>query len=329
MNPTLIISGPDLFALLSCDGLCNAGVMSAPAQSAARPVIGLLAGALAVTIWAGWISATRFAMTEAVDPLVLAICRNGVPVLVLAPLILRRGLIPKNAALGPILLMTLGWGAPFAYLTSMGLSTVPASLFGPLVPGLAPILVAGLAWAVLGERPGQAIALGLVLIAMSLALVLGQWVAAGEADALGGVPFLVAACLGFSVFTISARQSGLSPVEAAGYIGLYSVPLLAVWALLRPGALAGVELGDWIFHALTQGLLTGLVAVLAYGVALRHLGPIRGSTINAMVPVAAAIVGMLALGEMMGPLDWIAVGAASLGVAAANGALTLRRGTGP
>ena len=73
------------------------------------------------------------------------------------------------------------------------------------------------------------------------------------------------------------------------------------------------------FHAGVQGVLSGLVAVLAYGMAIRHLGALRGSTANAMTPVCAAIVAVALLGEEITWLDGLAVTCSSLGVAAVNG----------
>ncbi|MEM7684597.1 MAG: DMT family transporter [Pseudomonadota bacterium] len=287
-----------------------------------RPWLGMLGGAVAVAIWAGWISATRFAVSDPgtrVDPLVLAICRAGLPALVLAPVILRRGLVPKNTRLGPIILMAIGWGAPFTFFVGNGLMTVPASLFGPLVPGLAPILVTLLAWVILRERPGLNLIAGLALIGFAMVAVLGEWISDGDVAALGGTPWLLMASLGISLYTVMFRLSGLNPVEATAYISLYSLPILAVWALLMPDVLLDPTPGEWAFHLLTQGLLTGVFAVLAYGMAVRHLGAVRGSTANALVPVCAALVGATALGETLSILGWCAVIAASLGVAVVNG----------
>ncbi|MEM7211357.1 MAG: DMT family transporter [Pseudomonadota bacterium] len=292
----------------------------------ARPGLGLLGGAVAVAIWAGWISATRYAVSDPgarVDPLVLAICRAGLPALVLAPVILRRGLVPEGARFWPIVAMAIGWGAPFTYFVGNGLMTVPASLFGPLVPGLAPIIVTLLAWAIYRERPGANLIAGLLLIGGAMASILIQWLDDGDLAALGGVPWLMAASLGISVYTVMFRQSGLNPLEATAYISLYSLPILAIWSILQPEALQVPTLVQWGFHLLTQGLLTGVLAVLAYGVAVRHLGAVRGSTANALVPVCAALVGVGVLSESLTSLGWAAVIAASLGVAVVNGLVRL------
>lgn len=292
--------------------------------------IGLAGGAVAIIIWAGWIAATRFAVSgdagqaAPTDPLVLAICRAGLPAFLLAPVIWRRGLIPRGARIWPVILMALGWGAPFTFFVGEGLKTVPASLFGPLVPGMAPIIVTVLAFMVFGTRPTRAFVTGLALIVTAMASILGQWIWRGEMDAMSGAPWLLMASFGISVYTIMFRVSALSAIEATAYLSLYSLPMLLVWAVLDPAGLEGPTWPEWAWHALTQGVLTGICAVLAYGLAVRHLGALRGSTANALVPVCAALTGTAVLGESMTQLDWVAVAAASLGVAVVNGLFTRR-----
>lgn len=291
-------------------------------EGATRPWLGFVGGAVAVVIWASWITATRFAVagpSVPTDPLVLAICRAGLPALILAPVILRRGLVPDGARLGPIILMAIGWGAPFTFFVATGLKTVPASLFGPIVPGMAPIIVTLLAWMILREHPSRQFLSGLALIGSAMATILGQWLWNGDLAALGGVPWLLMASLGISIYTVMFRLSGLTAIEATAYLSLYSLPILAVWALIHPSGLWGLSAGQWAFHALTQGVMTGVGAVLAYGLAIRHLGAVRGSTANALVPVCAGLSGVFVLGESLSALEWVAVCVASLGVAVING----------
>jgi len=308
-------------------GECKVNRAEAPPPGA--PGLAYLAGFTAVLIWAGWIVATRFAMTEAVPSALLALFRFGIPALILAPIWLRRGLVPRDAALPALILMTLGWGAPFVFWAAEGLKTVPAALFAPLVPGLLPIAVALLSWAVVREGIGRGALLGTGLMAVSVALILGQWLSGGDWAALAGVPFLLMGMLGWAVYAINFRQSGLSPLEATAYVGLYSVPIIAVALIVQGDPFAGLGAGEIAFHALTQGLVSGVVAVLAYGYAIDRLGVQRASALIALVPVCTAVMGAGLLGERLGALDWAAVLAASVGVAAANGAfnrLLYRRG---
>jgi len=289
---------------------------------------GYLAGLAAVAIWAGWIVATRFAVTEAVDSALLAVFRYTIPALALAPVWLRRGLVPRGASPRPLILMTLGWGAPFVFWSAAGLETVPASLFGPIVPGLMPITVAFLAWAALGEPVGRGVRLGAALTAASVFLILGQWSAGGDVAALSGVPFLLMGMLGWAVYSVSFRLSGLKPIEATAYVALYSLPIVAVAAAVGGDILGDVTPGEAAFHALMQGVVSGLGAVLAYGIALQRLGVQRASALIALVPVCTALMGWALLGETLTPLDWVAVVAASIGVAAANGVFARWIGAG-
>lgn len=285
-----------------------------------RPFLGLIGAVTAMAIWAGWIVTTRIAVVDRVDPLMLALCRNIVPAILLFPVIWRRGIIPRDASVAAVAMMALGWGVPYPLLAGFGLQTVPASLFAPLTPGLAPILVALISAGFLGERLRGEVIVGLVLVGMSLALVIGNWVLEADLEALGGVPWLIAASLGFAIYTVSYRRSGLSPVEATAYVALWSLPLVLPLYWLRPEAFSGFTVGEWVFHLVVQGLLTGLVAAIAYAVAIRHLGTVRGSMVNALMPVVSALAGMWFLGERLGVAGWLAVFLASLGVAAANGA---------
>lgn len=289
--------------------------------------LGFAAAAAAVTIWAGWIVVTRFAVTEAVSSTLLALFRYGIPAVLLAPVWLRRGIVPRGMGregLGALVLMTLGWGAPFVFWTAAGLETIPAALFAPLVPGLLPIAVALLGWALLGDRMAPRVRWGALLMGLSVALILGQWGAEGDLAALSGVPFLLMGMLGWAVYTLAFRRSGLTPIEATAYVGLYSMPIVAVAWALADAPFAGLSGGEIALHAIAQGLVSGIAAVLAYGVAIGRLGVSRASALIALVPVCTAVMGALILDERLTVLDWIAVAAASLGVAAAQGAFARR-----
>jgi len=291
-----------------------------PAEAPARLLTAYLAGGLAVLIWAGWIVVTRFAMTEAVDSALLALFRFGIPALVLAPIWLKRGLVPRDASVWALIVMTLGWGAPFVLWTAEGLKTVPAALFAPLVPGLLPIAVALIGRSVLGQPMSRGVMLGTGLMVLSVGLILGQWTAAGDAAALGGVPFLLMGMLGWALYTLTFRRSRLSPLEATAYVGLYSLPIIAVALAVQGAPFEELTAGEIAFHAVAQGLVSGVAAVVAFGVAIQRLGVVRASAMIALVPVCTALMGLVFLGERPQPLDWVAVLAASLGVAAANGA---------
>ena len=288
------------------------------AEASARPGRGYVAVIAACVIWAGWIVATRDAMLANHTPLEVSLLRYGAPALLLAPIWLKRGIAPKGVDLRRLAVMTVGWGGPFVLLISQGMRTVEASLFGPLVPGLLPLVVA--LWEIVVERrrPRLGRLAGLCFIALAVGLILVPASVAGDVGMLTGAPWLIAACLGWSAFTIAFRGSGLSGVEAAAYVCLWSSPFLVVAALATGSTFQGFTAFELGWHVFVQGVLSGMVSVGCYGYALKTIGLARASAFTSLVPVLAALGGWLLLGEAVGALGWAASFAACAGVLLVN-----------
>ncbi|TYO91394.1 DMT family transporter [Oceanicella actignis] len=293
--------------------------MNEEAPAPARMAVGYAAAAFAVLVWAGWIVATR-QQVRGSAPLDIALVRYGVPALLLAPIWLRRGLLPAGERFWPLAVMTIGWGGPFVLLTAKGLETVPAALFGPMVPATLPLFVA--AWDRFAE--GRAIAperaLGLALILAAGALIVGPAALRGDAGFFAGAPFLLAAAAGWAAFTIAFRRTRLSGLEATAYVSLWSAPFLLAAAAAQGVGLGRLEAGQLALMVLVQGVLSGVGAVAGFGLAVRALGAARTSSLTSLVPALAAVGGWLLLGERVAPASWASVILACAGVALTNGA---------
>lgn len=293
------------------------------AEDAPDPWKGYAAIAFAVSIWAGWIVATRD-QVGSLKPLDIALLRYGTPALLLAPIWLRRGLLPKGESFWAIAIMTIGWGGPFVMLTAKGLETVPAALFGPMVPATLPLIVAFWdRWAE-GARISRERALGLVLIAVSISLIVAPAALRGDAEFLRGAPYLTLAAFGWSAFTIAYRRTRLTGLEATAYVCLWSTPFLVVASLIVGTHFGALGLGALAWVVMVQGVLSGIGAVACFGYAVRHVGVARTSSFTSLVPVGAAVGGWIFLAERPTLLDWTSVGCACLGVAIVNGAFSRR-----
>ncbi|MEL7466122.1 MAG: DMT family transporter [Pseudomonadota bacterium] len=287
-------------------------------DDAAPPLIGYLGVIAAVVIWAGWIVATRDAMQSALRPLDVALFRYGTPALILAPVWLRKGVFPPGEDWRRLAIMTVGWGGPFVILISTGLQTIPASLFGPLVPGLLPMVVALWGFFVAKETIRRGRLVGLMFISLAVGLILGPALAESDAAVLTGAPFLLAACAGWSAYTIAYRGCGLNGLEAAAYVCLYSTPLLIVAALIFGTDMGAFTLKDYAVQIGVQGILSGIASVVGYSYAVKSLGLARASAFTSLVPVLAAIGGWAMLGEAVGVAGWGAAVAACVGVLLVN-----------
>jgi drug/metabolite transporter (DMT)-like permease len=290
-----------------------------------NPAKGYAAVSFAVIVWAGWIVATRDQAAR-VSPLDISILRYGVPALLLAPVWLRKGIFPRGEDPWALTVMTVGWGGLFVMLTSKGLQTIDAALFGPMVPAALPLFVAFWDWAMNGVRIGTSRGLGLALIAASIALIVGPAFLRGDAGFFTGAPYLVLAACGWSAFTIAYRRSSLNGLEATAYVCLYSLPFFLVGVLVYGTRLHELSLGEAAYLVTVQGILSGIGAVASFGYAVKFLGAARTSSFTSLVPVLAALGAWLFLGEAVGPAAWVSVICACLGVAIVNGARGMRWG---
>lgn len=294
-----------------------------PLPGSGRSALGALSALSVVLIWASWLVSTRHSVGAGLGPLDLSLLRYGIPALVLAPVWWRTGLFPKGA-MGPLALMVLGSGAPFFQIVAFGMRHTPASAAGVLLPGLMPLAVAVIGMLFLGERPDRWRKLGmLAILAGGAALLFGNL---GD-QGLSWISFTIlpiGATL-WAVYTHAFRRSGLDAFEGAA--------LICVWStILNIGALplVGTQFptAPWreiALQSVTQGLLSGLVATLLYGTAVRALGGTQAAAYTAITPVAAAIGGAVLLAEPLGVSTLLAALVTGLGVLLSTGLLSRRQ----
>ncbi|MBB5274190.1 drug/metabolite transporter (DMT)-like permease [Rhizobium rosettiformans] len=294
-----------------------------PLPGSGRSALGALSALSVVLIWASWLVSTRHSVGAGLGPLDLSLLRYGIPALVLAPVWWRTGLFPKGA-MGPLALMVLGSGAPFFQIVAFGMRHTPASAAGVLLPGLMPLAVALIGMVFLGERPDRWRKLGmLAILAGGAVLLFGNL---GD-QGLSWISFTIlpiGATL-WAVYTHAFRRSGLDAFEGAALICVWST-ILNLAALPFVGT--QFPTAPWreiALQSVTQGLLSGLVATLLYGTAVRALGGTQAAAYTAITPVAAAIGGAVLLAEPLGVSTLAAALVTGLGVLLSTGLLSRRQ----
>lgn len=295
-------------------------------------VLGYLAAAVAVTIWAAWIIWLRVAVSEGygapLTPVDVGLFRFGAPALILAPVWIRGGLAaslkPKGVS-WPVLIAMLAWGAPFVLLVSYGLKASSVAHMAALVPGVMPLFAAACA-AILFRAPvAPSRRLGLALIAAAVVLVIGPSALAGATDALRGTPLLLLASALWACFAVAFPRSGLGPARAVGIVAAYSTAALLALAPFVGSRIPELSLGDLLWMTLLHGVLSGVVSIVTYNYAIEQLGAPRAASLSALVPVLAAAMGAAFLGETLSLSETAAILSASLGVALVNGAVRFGR----
>jgi drug/metabolite transporter (DMT)-like permease len=292
---------------------------SSPRAKHRPALIGWLAAFATVTIWAVWAVATRHAVTHDLPPAAVGLLRFGVPALLLLPISWRIGLFPKGLGLRKGLGL-LGSGAPFFLTVALGMQFAPAAEIGPLLPGTMPLFVALIGWLVFGERLGRIRVAGFALILIGVVCIGGYGLLfAGNGAWRGHALLLSGACL-WGIYTHAYRRSGLSALQAAALIGLWSFLILLPFgtpSLIR--ALGDGLAGPVFLQAVLQGFLSGVAGIILYGMAVDRLGASRAAAVSPLAIVMAALIAIPVLGEIPDAASIIGITLATLGVVLASG----------
>ena len=281
-------------------------------------------GFAAMSIWAGWSAITRLAVTTSLDPLDVAALRFGVGGILLAPVVVRRGLARDCLGWQGLAVIIIGIGAPYVLVAAGGLRFAPASDQGALNPGCMPLFVALIAAIVLGERISIARRLGLALI-LAGALVIMVWhaidrsIAWNASRTFGDALFLCAAFMTAS-FTVVMRRAKLEPLHAAALVSTGSLVMyLPIYLVVAGTRLAAIPLTDFAVQAIFKGVLVTIVSIVLYGRAVVILGASGGAAFGALVPALSALFAIPLLGEWPSEADWLGIVLISAGVYLASG----------
>ncbi|MBB5515622.1 drug/metabolite transporter (DMT)-like permease [Rubricella aquisinus] len=263
--------------------------------------------ALAVLIWAGWLVLTSSGRTTALSVVDLAGLRALIPAVLLAPLLWHQR--AKVRQLGLLRCLTLtAYGAPFTICVGYGLKFAPVAHAGALVPGLMPVMAALLGLVFLGQRlvRRQMLSIALILTG-AMAILAHTRIAPGTDQLLTGHVLFLAGAVCWASFTVTMRNSDISPYLAIGVVGtLSSVVLVPVWVLGDLSNIRAAGLPDIAFQAMFQGVLSGLVSLFAFGRALHLLGA-RAAALSALVPGTAALMAIPVLGQWPGLVEVLAL----------------------
>ncbi len=289
--------------------------------TASSKTLGLTMGAVAALIGGAWQVATRHATTTHIDAIDLALLRYGIPAVLLLPVVLRAGPVPRGAGALRLVAMITGAGLPFGLVAMSGTRFAPAAHMGVLMAGASPLIAAALAWAFWQERPGPSRSTGLALMLAGVLLLgatsLVQW---STSTWRGDAHFLLAAAL-WAGYTLSFRRSGLTPWHAAALVNLWSAALLVAALAARGGTrLLDAPTEEILWQVAWQGLFAGVLGLWTFSVAIAHLGAARAAAFGALAPVVSALGGWIVLGDALSWLDAVAVATAVAGVALASGA---------
>ena len=226
--------------------------------------LGYAGGTVTVLIWATWFLVTRHSAATPLGSIDIGLIRFGIPALVLSPVWLKTGLLPKSVPLHLLAIMVSGSGAVFFLLTTLAIHSTPAASSGILLGGSMPLAAALIGIALFRERPDSTRIAGLAAIIAGVLILLTQSLADASLPWTSFVLLPTGAVL-WASYTHAFRRSGLTAVQASALIAVWSFLIMGALALVFGISLPQASLPDIGLQVLSQGILSGLIAMAEWG----------------------------------------------------------------
>jgi drug/metabolite transporter (DMT)-like permease len=295
---------------------------------------GWLCGAVAALIWAAFQVLTKHGLSGAggggFRPMDLQLFRFGAPGVLLMPVAITRGREEMRRLGWRRLAMLTLCSGPLLGLTNFeGYSMAPLSHGAVLFPAFTTLWGMLLAGVVLGTRHTRAQHLGLVLIVAGLMLV-GGLEGGTPRVRLGDALFCVAGLM-WGGYTVLLRRWTVNGLLGAAIVGLWSSVLaIGLYAVAGDfGHLMSIPRVPFWTQAIFQGVFAGVLAVVAFGYSVQHLGASKAALFPATVPLLALSAGVLAFGAEVRTVQWIGLQVTTLGLLFAVGVLRRQSRTAP
>ena len=297
---------------------------------AEKPVsiaFGVMWALLTVVIWSAWPSYTRLSVTSTLAAPDLVALRYAIGGLLLLPALIHYARHMSLRGWREGLLLAFFQGAPLAMLVTVGLRFAPAGHMAALSPGLLPLFAASIGYIFLRERVSSTRVCGLTLIVVgAFALAFVSMTAFAGSAWKGDILFVCAGFMG-ATYAVRMRRSGLSAMEGAALISVYSMliylPLYAALWLPSSGLFA-VSPAELLFQGFYQGVLMGAVSLYSFSRAIVTLGATRATAFISLVPVLGSVLGTAILNETPSILEYAGVISISVGVLLAAGIVSFR-----
>lgn len=212
----------------------------------------------------------------------------------------------------------------FSVFMLFGVSMTTAVAAG-VVMSTIPAVVAVLSWLFLGERIGRRIQAAIACAALGIGLFsLEKASSNAPADAtrmlLGNLLVFAAVVCEAAYVVIGKRLTeGLGPKRISAIINLWGLALvtpMGLWWAMRFD-FAAVPTSSWML-LLFYGLAASVWTVWLWMTGLKRVPASRAGVFTVMLPISAALVGVLFLGERLSATQLLAFGIALLGLVLAT-----------
>ncbi len=282
-----------------------------------QPLFGVLAGLLASAIWGAYLSLSRVGVTSGLDWFDVAFVRY----VVAGPFV---AFIWTTTYAGTRPIVTLGQasvvaallGPPFIFVSVGGYAYAPLAHGAVILPTTLTLGGYALARLFLKQRLSLLQMGGVVTILTGLFVITGVGNLGGSRGVLRGDLMFALAGLLWSGFSVLQQRWKLNAVDVtlvvslAGFLSI--VP--AYLSLRGVSVVSNLTAPMLATQIIVQGVLSGVVAMIAFSQAVKLLGATNAATFPALVPGFALLIGIPLTMEIPTPVQYIGIAILALGL---------------
>ena len=263
--------------------------------------IGIMLGFGAALIWGAYLAMARAGVSAGLNGLDIAFFRFAVAGAISFPWLVmnsprtlggvgwKRGGILALLA-GPLFILIGVGGYAFAPLAH-------GAVIQPAVLTIGAMVAASIFF---GDRLTAARIVGISTIVVGLGVVAGPGLLKSTVTTPIGDAMFAVAGLMWASFTILGKRWGIGPMAATAAVSVLSAAVIVPGYLATAGVTKLVALPATVVlgQIIVQGVLSGVVGVLAFTRAVQLLGAGRAAIFPALVPATAIVLGIPIAGEM-------------------------------
>ena len=287
---------------------------SSTPDSGQQFLIGISAGICAAIIWGLWPVITRFGVTTDFSAEEIVAVRFVFAGLLLLPYYVKRKVYQRISPIRSIIIAS-GAGAIYVYVSALGLKFVPAGHLGVVETGTMLVLSALGGYFILNERKSILQVLGYGFVFAGMLIVNWQSFNDATSSVILGDLLLVLGGVLWAIYTVLSNKWSLNAWDAVATVSVWSlltwVPLIFLFGSVN---ITQNNIGIWLIQGVSQGVVTAILGLWLYSLAVLKLGAARGSLFGALVPAVAVFGGLIFLSEMPTTIEVIGVSLTTIGI---------------
>ncbi len=272
-------------------------------------------GLIFAVMWSSAFASARIILLDAPPlwSLALRFLISGGLAVILARLLGQGWRLPRPQARA-VVIFGLCQNALYLGLFFIALQRIEASL-ASIIASAMPLIVAGLGWALRGERLPPLGLAGMLAGFSGVALIMGSRIEAGADPASVALCVIGATALAVATLTVRGASAGGNLLMVVGLQMLVgSAALVLVAMAMEP---LHVTLTPRLAAAFAyQILVPGLTATLIWFSLVGRIGAVKASAFHFLNPFFGVLIASVLLGEHISPLDMLGVAVATAGILA-------------